>query len=126
MNEKGVRDTDKVRFWQSALEHQRDSGLSQMEYCRRDGLDWRTFSSWKKRLQRMDREAKQEAGLTKDKHCNRPHQLFAPVTVASNEQSNSARQSNVIAEITFVGGCIKVFGGAGIHTLQALVQAIKE
>jgi hypothetical protein len=43
-------DWEKRRYWQAQVEAWRGSGLSQVEYCRRQGLSPRAFSLWKHRL----------------------------------------------------------------------------
>jgi hypothetical protein len=37
--------------WQSHVEAWRESGLSQADYCRQQGLNRKTFSAWKLRVQ---------------------------------------------------------------------------
>jgi transposase len=41
---------ERERFWQAHVSAWRRSGLSQREYCNRQGLGEWSFSSWKRRL----------------------------------------------------------------------------
>lgn len=45
--------TNKQRAWQKRIEDWSTSGLSQADYCRRQGLQPKRFYSWKNRLERM-------------------------------------------------------------------------
>jgi transposase-like protein len=42
-------------FWRRALLAQRQSGSSQKEFCRRNGLSCSTFQHWKRRLDNRDK-----------------------------------------------------------------------
>ena len=46
------RDVGKRRFWGAQLRAWQQSGLTQAEYCRRQGLDRRRFHFWKDLLER--------------------------------------------------------------------------
>jgi len=41
---------DRRRQWQEHIEQWQSSGLTQKEYCRRNGFKWSTFHYWRKRL----------------------------------------------------------------------------
>lgn len=45
--------TNKQRAWQKRIEDWSTSGLSQADYCRRQGIQPKRFYSWKNRLERM-------------------------------------------------------------------------
>ena len=49
---RGIRSVQKSRYWQEHLERWRQSGLSQAEYCRQNGLKLRRWNYWKKNLAR--------------------------------------------------------------------------
>ena len=42
---------DRRRQWQEHIKQWRSSGLTQKEYCRRNGFRWSTFHYWRKRLE---------------------------------------------------------------------------
>lgn len=44
------RDPEKHRYWGAQVRAWRGSGLTQAEFCRRQGLRRRLFCSWKRRL----------------------------------------------------------------------------
>ena len=37
-------------YWQEHIERWRNSGMTQKDYCRQNGLKWSTFHYWKQRL----------------------------------------------------------------------------
>lgn len=54
------RDLEKERYWRSKIENWKASGLSQMEFCRREHLNFHTFSSWTYIIRERDLENLQE------------------------------------------------------------------
>ncbi len=47
---KGVRDTEKQKFWKSHIAGWGQSGDTQSDYCRNNGLSIKTFGYWKRKL----------------------------------------------------------------------------
>lgn len=45
--------TPKQQHWQSIIDGWRESGLSQVEYCRREGIELKKFYGWKGRLKKI-------------------------------------------------------------------------
>lgn len=41
---------EKRKFWEEQLQEWKSSGLSQADYCRRQGLSIKSFGYWKRRL----------------------------------------------------------------------------
>jgi hypothetical protein len=54
---RGIRSAQKYRYWQEHVELWHDSGLSQAEYCRQNGLRLRQWNYWKKNLARKGANA---------------------------------------------------------------------
>jgi len=46
-----ARDPEKHRYWEAQLRAWQRSGLTQAEYCRRQGIRPKRFGSWKRRLE---------------------------------------------------------------------------
>jgi transposase len=44
------RDPEKRRFWEEQIRAWQGSGLTQSEYCRRQGIGRKRFGMWKRRL----------------------------------------------------------------------------
>jgi hypothetical protein len=44
---------ERQRYWQEHIERWRSSGMTQKDYCRKNGLKWSTFHYWRKRLQEL-------------------------------------------------------------------------
>ena len=51
-----AKSIQKYRYWQEHLERRGQSGLSQAEYCRQNGLKPRRWNYWKKNLSRVRNE----------------------------------------------------------------------
>lgn len=45
-----LRGEERRQFWQGHIAGWENSGLKQVEYCRRHGLKWSSFHYWRKRL----------------------------------------------------------------------------
>jgi hypothetical protein len=54
-NQTDVTPEAKRRHWQAHIDQWQSSGLTQKEYCRRNGFKWSTFHYWRKRLQDTDK-----------------------------------------------------------------------
>jgi hypothetical protein len=48
---KDITPEERRRHWQDHIDQWQSSGLTQKEYCRRNGFNWSTFHYWRKRLQ---------------------------------------------------------------------------
>jgi len=44
---------EKRRYWQDHIERWRSSGMTQKDYCQKNGLKWSTFHYWRRRLQEL-------------------------------------------------------------------------
>ena len=49
-SKRAVELAEKRRLWETRLEGWRESGLTQVEYCRLHNLDTRNFQYWKKKI----------------------------------------------------------------------------
>jgi hypothetical protein len=129
----GKRDPEKERFWRDKVERQRTSGLSQIEFCAREGVNSGTFNCWIHILQRRDEEergaaaAKRAAAKKKSREKSKRKQepLFVPVGPPA-DSNNHQLPNNKVAEFVFPGGRIIIFVGIEIALVQAIIQALKE
>lgn len=133
MQRKGPRNEAKEQFWREMVALQKESGLSQSAFCREKGLSANSFSFWKKRIVRLDEEkrkgqmAKNERQRAYKKRKREREQLFVQVTpTPEHVAAPPPAPPDVIAEITFAGGAVRVIAGADAKTLRALIQALKE
>ena len=145
------RDPEKEAFWRAVLGRYQKSGLSQAEFCRREGLNPQNFSSWKGVLARRDLEqarkrignsGKQEnsrSGMDKAVSAKEKKPAFVRLQIAAEEelgvseadkgnrkpQPNGNNHQVIAAELTAPGGCqVRIFNGADSSTLSALIQAL--
>jgi len=130
----GKRDPEKERFWRDKVERQRTSGLNQIEFCAREGVNSGTFNCWIHILQRRDEEAREAAVAAKrvaakkqwrEKSKRKQAPLFVAVGPPSNG-NNHQSPNNKVAEIVFPGGRIIIFVGMEIALVQAIIQGLKE
>lgn len=105
--------------WRKLLEQQKHSGLSQQKFCDSQGVNARTFSCWKTRLAKRDREKK----FVED---HKKQGQFVPMIVAGEENRQSDTESDKVAEFNLNGISITVFRGADLYTLRLLLRACKE
>lgn len=124
MPKKPSRDLEKEKFWRRAFARQVASGLSQSEFCRREGLNPNTFSTWKSIVQERDADGtgvKLEQDISQVAE-QRP--AFIPINVASTEQRPSTGPL-VVAEL-HPNGVVCILSGADAHTLRALLAVLRE
>ena len=127
------KDPDKEQYWRRLHEKQRSSGLSQKAYCAREGLNANTFSSWKKIIKTRDGEQQQavkravrQAFLNRAAKIAEPASFIPLVPTATTEPLPPPTTKNIVAEISFGGGLVRVIAGADCTTLVALLRALKE
>lgn len=76
MPKRGDQRKAKENWWRATVERWKASGLTQAEFCRREGLqDW-SLSEWRRRLARID-----AADRGRRTEREKPSIEFAPVTV---------------------------------------------
>lgn len=109
------RDPEKHRFWGAQLGAWQRSGLSQAEFCRRQGLRRRLFCSWKRRL-----------GVAPQGHPSPVR--FIPVAIRPNGETPSAgRAVAPTASLTLVtngGYRVEVGDGFAPDTLARLLATL--
>jgi hypothetical protein len=130
------RDLDKEQYWRRMHEKQRGSGLSQKAYCAREGLNPNTFSSWKKIIGIRDGEQQAEVRrAVRQAVLSRAAKIAAPASFIPLVPSTSPEpeppppppiNNNIVAEISFSGGLVRIVAGADCKTLGALLRALKE
>lgn len=109
---------EKHRFWSTQLHAWRKSGLTQAEFCRRQGIRRRLFCWWKRRLTGMEAPVR-----------------LIPVTVRSGAQAEerstrpaaaAARDtSSGLTLVTSGGYRIEVADGFAPDTLARLLAALR-
>lgn len=126
----------------------RASGLSQAEFCRREGIAECSLSAWKLRDERAKSKPVRKplpakpASAVSAKVAEVPHANALPVadtgkepmtasfvSVIPRRSNNSvppACPGNPVAEITFAGSTVRVFAGTEIDTLRMLLQVLTE
>ena len=74
-------------FWRAAIELHQQSGLTAVEFCRREKLNAKTFSAWYRRLlaesSQVSLAACSQAGLVDEISCG-PSAVFTPVHILAD------------------------------------------
>jgi hypothetical protein len=132
----GGRDIRKEEYWRKTLRRWQEGGLTQAEFCRKEGLKVNTFSSWKHVLQARDlhvqwRPEKSQAAPDANPLVN--HSFVAvDLTPDDFSSNNRARQSSagdqpdrLVAEIVDAskGRSLRIFQGASADTVSVLISA---
>lgn len=123
-----TRDPAKERYWRQKLQAWQESGLSMAQFCKRQGLNAHTFSSWKYIIRERDQEGPGTAP-----ELNGQMAAFARIELDEPElaELNSppdqgwASGSVVTAELinAETGIKLRIFSGADQATLAAVLSA---
>ena len=131
---------EKESEWRARLQHWRASGLSQAEYCRTEGLNHHTFSSWKYIIRDRDKQVAKKTSAVKRNPAPvsfakveiqeetapvKPTSATVPQTATIAAQGSSAQEPVIAAELINIetGLKIRIFCGADQPTVSALVSA---
>ena len=97
------RDLGKRRFWGAQLRAWQQSGLTQADYCRRQGLDRRRFHFWKDLLERERSPEPMPAAAPV-----LPPVRFVPVPVGPLTPMSAASGGSPRATLTLVTGAYRI------------------
>lgn len=142
------RDAEKEAYWRKVLMQWSHSGLSQAEFCRQQGLNANTFSSWKTIIQERDAEGPgngtrnsrgQSTGRPKNNTSasarfvrlevdNAPLGTVQPQSPSVSQAANTAKNhaAGLAAEIFIPStDCrVRIYNDANASTLAALISAL--
>ena len=113
------RDKAKELFWRKAIARQAVSGLTQSEFCRREGLNANNFSGWKTEIAQRDAESS-ASDLSAE-----PEPVFVAVSAVARTEP-SIKSPNPIAEIDLTAGVVRIFAGVDRHSLHEIIAALRE
>ena len=97
---------EKYQYWQPHIMAWEQSGINQVEYCRRHGLNIKVFGYWKRKLVRKSE------GVS-----------FVPVSIKTTH-TTSARSGASLKLVTGNGYGIEIGEGFNPATLRMLLDAI--
>jgi hypothetical protein len=85
-----IAQEEKVRFWQEHIQGWRQSGISQVGYCREHGLKETAFTYWKGKLTQVGPAGTDtSAGSGRSAGCSTPPISLVPVGLKVNVESES-------------------------------------
>jgi len=134
-----LRDPEKEVYWRQKLLEWKRSGLSQAEFCRREGLNQNTFSSWKTIIPERDAEQRIKDRSERVAAKEKPSFIRVEVDTKGSAKVNKPAQDNskmktaerppertVAAELidAKIGYRVRIFNGADVSTLTAIVNAL--
>jgi len=105
--------SDRTRYWRAQVAAWQRSGLTQREYCKRQGVSEWSFSSWKRRLARSSAA---NADIS-----------FVPVAVVSQPALPKKEPSGAVSPLTLVVGSryrLEVGEGFSGETLGRLLTVL--
>ena len=111
---------EKREFWRAAVELQRESGLSVVAFCEREGLKAPTFFAWRKKLKDESQPSSNVTGGG-----------FATLKVVDDSADDSAVHSaaprgGIVELISPCGIIARVREQADAATLRRVVVALRE
>ncbi len=120
------RDLVKEQFWRRAIDDQARSDLPIQAYCRRKGLNSRSFCSWRQELARRDAEV---TSARKDEPPASSHELartsaFLPVRVVP-DSAEPIPQSPPIEIVLLGGPTVRVTLGFDPRALDAVLSVLE-
>ena len=108
--------SDRAAYWRKRVEAWSRSGLSQAEYCRRQGLQPVSFSWWKRRLS----ATAQAVGRGRKRHGGQAAVPAGFIEVCMPDAAGPG-----VYEIRLAGGrCVRVPGDFEAATLTRLIAAV--
>ena len=106
---------EKREFWRAAVDLQRESGLSVVAFCEREGLKAPTFFAWRKKLKEESQPSSNVRGGG-----------FATLQVVDDSAVGSAAPRGIVELIFPCGIIARVREQADAATLRRVVIALRE
>jgi len=110
------KDSEKHRYWEAQLRAWQRSGLTQAEFCRRQGIRPKRFGSWKRRL-----------GVEQQGKDSPVRFVAVAIRPEAQRQAGSSPLATVAAALTVVTGAgyrIEVGDGFTPTTLTSLIATL--
>ena len=120
MPKRGQVDRGKEKWWRGTIERWKASGLTQAEFCRREGLkDW-SLSEWRRRL---GEKAAMVIGHRSKKTM--PAVEFAPVTVHAAPEPTAVATvtDSAVANLEVI--LIRIPDTASSESVRTLLEALR-
>ena len=111
-----ARDLEKHRYWEAQLRAWQRSGLTQAEFCRRQGIRPKRFGSWKRRL-----------GVGQQGQDSPVRFVAVAIRPEAQRRAGSRPPATVVAALTVVtstGYRIEVGDGFTPATLTSLIATL--
>jgi transposase-like protein len=113
------RSEEKQSFWRMAIELQRESGLSVVKFCEREGLKPATLFAWRRKLAKESPKARPTTAQANNVAANSSPQLV-PVRLVDDGDRSSVE---VVAPGGFV---VRVPEAAGSDNVRRVLQLLHD
>ena len=114
-----TRDLQKERYWSAIIERQRESGKSQAEFCRDEGLSAHNFYYWINVLAKRQKEKHQ--AKPKENHATIP---FVPLKVP--DSLDFSIKPDAAEPIEFSKIVVRISASTDKSTLACLLQFLEK
>jgi hypothetical protein len=114
-----MRDLKKEKYWQEIIERQRESGKSQTQFCKDEGLTDHQFVYWKGVLAKRQKTKHQAKPLLEDK-ADLPFVTLKVPDIDFTNNRDFAQQIE-ISKITF-----RISAGTDKSTLACILQSLEK
>jgi hypothetical protein len=117
------RSIEREKVWRKTLEDWQASGLTQADFCREKGLKENSFSSWKKVLEKRDREKELKA-VSRTKVPTQKSAI-APMTFLSLAEATQPPKSKNVQVVLPNGVVFVMPAELAIANLSRLIAAVE-
>jgi hypothetical protein len=116
----GMKDLKKEKYWQEIIEQQKESGKSQTQFCKDEGLTDSTFCYWKGVL------AKRQKGINQAKPSleNKVALPFVTLKVPDSVDFNGKRDPAEQIEISKI--VLRISASTDNSTLTCILQSLEK
>ena len=118
------RDFEKESVWRARVEKQKTSGLSQSEFCRKEGIKDNRFCYWKKTIEVRDRkESKTKSQqIARVEESKQAKTGFIPMVVV-NESASTLPEARDLIKIVITQ--IQIRSDAKPELITAIIESFK-
>ena len=128
---KANRPSEKEEFWRLVVNEQQASGLSIRRFCQRQQLPEPSFYTWRRTIERRDRErsASQGGESNKQEHSQDAPPNFLPVKLLDGDSFKSdgqdvLRQSSGFEITTRSGMTLRIDESVAVESIRTVLTAM--
>ena len=116
----GMKDLKKEKYWQEIIERQKESGKSQTQFCKDEGLADSTFCYWKGVLAKRQKVKNQAKPSLENKVALPFVTLKVPDSVDFNSKRDPAEQIEISKIV------LRISASTDNSTLACILQSLEQ